>query len=695
MSETNLNKQPVDASPTKISSGVPVVGLGASAGGLEALKEFFAAMPADSGMGFVVVQHLEPTHESRMAEILAKCTAMKVVQAADGMTVEPNSAYTNPPGRSLCIQQGRLVLGTPIKGAHVETAIDTFLNSLAEDQGCRAICIIFSGSSGLDGPRGVRAVRGAGGMCMAQEPASSQFPAMPQAAIDTGLVDYVLPPGQMPAALMEFAKHPQVLAADREEPPSEAVFTDMEDILKLLRTRTSNDYSHYKRTTVLRRIQRRMGLRQIVDMKAYLKLLHTDSVELSQLGKDMLIGVSSFFRDAEAFETLRADVIVPLVEAKMDDTPIRAWVAGCATGEEAYTIAILLLEARAAADKAFPVQVFATDIDERALDTARAGSYPMDIATDVSADRLERFFTKQDQTYRVDKHLREAVIFSRHNLLADPPFSKLDLVSCRNVLIYIEPAAQKKVLSVFSFALNVRGCLLLGKSEGVTGMDELFEPVSKANRIYRLTRSNRRAAGELPMYSGGTQVAATERPRPRADAADLRQANLEAILRHFDASVVLIDPQGNILHFHGQTEKYLGHPKGSATLNILDMTGGTLSARLRQAIEKALRQDEPVLLAQVPLTQERTPQANLTVMRVGDRIGGGRLLAVLFEDASPPLPSSSSLSVAPEDEPLVAQMEAEVKTLRIELRANAEGYEAANEELKAASEEVMSMNEEL
>ena len=347
----------------------------------------------------------------------------------------------------------------------------------------------------------------------------------------------------------------------------------------------------------------------------------------------MLIGVSSFFRDADAFEDLRVTAIEPLVKALQDDTPLRAWVPGCATGEEAYSVAMLLLEARSAAGKSCPVQVFATDVDEKALETARAGAYPLGIADDVPPHLLEAYFVRQVQTYQVEKHLREAVVFSRHNLLTDPPFSKLDLISCRNVLIYIESPAQKKVLSVFSFALNVGGYLLLGKSEGVAGMEDLFEPVSKKDRLYRLTRSNRRAAGEFPLYAAGRFASKADRDQAVCNASVLQQANLEGILRHFDASVVLVDPEGKILYFSGRTEKYLGHPKGPASLNILDMTGGTLSAKLRRAMEQVLQQEEPIDLTQVPLPREGSPLANLTVMRVADRAGGGRLLAVIFEDA--------------------------------------------------------------
>ena len=671
----------------------PVVGIGASAGGIEALRGFFEAMPADSGMAFVVIQHLDPQHDSRMAEILSKYTPMKVVEAADGMATEPNMVFTNPPGRVLSICGGRLVLAKPDERRHVEAAIDQFLISLADDQGERAVGIILSGSSAVDGPRGVRAVRGAGGMCMAQDPQTAEFPSMPQGAIDTDLVDHVVPVGQMPRVLLAYVQHIQNGATGGDEPEAGPASDDLESILQLLRTRAKSDYRYYKKATIHRRIQRRMGLRQVASIADYLKVLQQDPAELTHLSKDMLIGVSSFFRDPEAFEALRSEVIVPLVAAKNSDSPVRAWVAGCATGEEAYSVAMLLLEAAAAAGKGSPVQVFASDVDMQALDVARAGVYCEGIADEVRPDRLERFFTKQGQTWQVNKHLRETVIFSRQNLLTDPPFSKLDLVSCRNVLIYLEPAAQKKILSMFSFALNTGGGLLLGKSEGVAGMEDLFQPVSRPQRIYRLMQANRRAAPGLPLQIGGASVPSGERIQPAP--ASLALANLEAILLHLDASLVLVDAKGHIRYFHGPMEKYLGLPKGVASLNILDMTAGTLSAKLRRAIEQALQQEKPVVLSGVPLPREGAPLANLKVMALPGQAEGGKLLAIIFEDAQPPGPSAPAAPAPSEGESLVRQQEAEIKALRVELRARAEDSDAANEELKAGNEEVMSMNEEL
>jgi len=707
------------------STPVLVVGIGASAGGIEALKELFTAMPSDNGMAFVVIQHLEPTHESRMADILGKCTSMNVVQAEDGMPVRANRVYANPPGKYLSVDAGRLVLSEQSERDRIRMPIDFFLTSLAEDQHERAVGIILSGSSGSDGTRGVRVVREAGGLCMAQDPETAQFPAMPQSAIDTGLVDHVLPVAQMPAALTSYARHASHQVMGPAGTAAETTSDDLESILRLLHVRTNSDYRHYKKTTIARRIQRRMGIKQVGGMADYLKLLEEDQGELAQLSSDMLISVSSFFRDPKAFEELREKAVVPLVASRDPDSPLRAWVPGCATGEEAYSVAMLLLEGVASTGTARPVQVFASDVDDHALEVGRAGVYAESIAEAISADRLERFFAKQGQKYRVTKQLREVVVFSRQDLITDPPFSKLDLISCRNVLIYIEPAVQKRILSLFSFALTPGGYLFLGKSEGIAEMEDLFEPVSKRRRIYRSIQSNRQAVAAFPLHTGGRPVGVSERrPAPPPAAGALVAANQEVLLRHFKASTVLVNPQGQILHFYGETERYLGHPKGLASLNVLDMTTGTLSVKLRRAMEKALQHDEAVTIPRVPNPRAGRPAANLTVMRVASALEADKLLAIIFEDAPESHPPDSTPPGAAADEPLVAQLEQEVKTLRNELRTDAEEFDTATEELKAANidrlqvseppkrngtseapakecpqchalEEVMSMNEEL
>jgi two-component system, chemotaxis family, CheB/CheR fusion protein len=672
-----------------------VVGIGASAGGLDALKDFFKAMPPDSGTALVVVQHLEPAHESRMADILSKYTTMSVAQAEDGMPVRPNCVYTIPASKYLSIRAGRLRLTEPLERHGMRMAIDFFLRSLAEDQQAKAICVILSGS-GSDGTHGLRAVRSAGGMCMAQEPTTAQFGIMPQNAIDTGLVDYILPADRMPEALVAYVRHPRSGAADSQDTGEAGLSDEVESVLQLLRSRTDSDYRCYKKGTVVRRIERRMGLKQVAGMEDYLKLLGKDPQELAQLAKDMLIGVSSFFRDGEAFEELRKLAIIPLVAGKSPDGPLRVWVPGCATGEEAYSVAALLLEALAAAGKANAIQVFASDVDDAALETARAGIYGDSIAADVRPERLERFFLRKNDRYQVGKRLRDTVVFTRQNLIADPPFSKMDLITCRNVLIYFQPEAQRKIISLFSFALNVGGYLFLGKSEVITDPRELFETVSKPRRIYRLARPNRHAA-DLPVFSGAGRavgVVAGRAPAPPS-AAQLALFNQQMLLEHFGAAIVLVEPKGRALHFYGQTEKYLGHPKGLASLNVLDMATGSLGTKLRRAMAQAVQAGVPVTIQQTPLARKGSRLVNVTVAPVPDRTGDGTILAVILEDAPLAAAPRHAARKVLEDESAVSQLEADNRALRTELEAANQEHESASEELKAANEEVMSTNEEL
>ena len=686
--------------PPGSAAPVAVVGIGASAGGLEALKEFFQAMPANSGMAFVVVQHLEPDHHSQMADILAKHTPLRVREAEDGQKVDANCVYTIPASKYLSIQGGRLHLTEPAEQHGRRMPIDFFFRSLAEDQQARAVCIVLSGSSGSDGSQGLRAVRGGGGMCMVQDPRTAQFGVMPQSAIDTGLADHVLPAGEMPAALLAYVRHHYIAPDNTAEEDSAGGGDTLSAILNLLRSRTNSDFRRYKKGTVLRRIQRRMGLRECADLANYLELIRKEPAELVQLGKDMLIGVSSFFRDGEAFSELATLAIGPLIAGKSPDSPLRVWVAGCATGEEAYSIAMLLLEGLAAAGKHNPVQVFASDVDEDGLSSARVGRYPETIAADVSADRLAKFFIRREGHYQVGKQLREAVVFARQNLISDPPFSRMDLVACRNVLIYLEPEAQRKVLSIFSFSLNVGGFLFLGKSEAIGERTDLFETVSKGKRIYRLAHANRRAA-DLPVFAGTPQFAGPvkERGESPPTAAELADLNQRVLLGHFDAAVVLVDARGRIVHFFGQTEKYFTHPAGQASLNVLDMTAGSLAAKLRTAISRVVTSGEPVTLSQTPLSRTAGAKfANVTVLPAPGRARADKLVAIILEEARAPVAPSAGPAKAVgavEDESVVAQFETEVKALRGELDASNEEHESTNEELKAANEEMMSMNEEL
>ena len=469
----------------------PIVGLGASAGGLEALEEFFKHTPPDNGMAFVVVTHQHPGHTSLLPELLRKCAAMTVTEAGDNLRVKPNCIYVARPEGYLGMLNGKLQLmdakeSDAKESSAVRLPIDYFFRSLAEDQRERAVGVILSGTAS-DGTLGVKAIKGAGGMTMAQEPESAKYPGMPRSAIATGLVDYVLPAVQLPQRLMVYIKGPY-LVPPRVDPVVEAILPDaMLKIILLLRNRTGHDFSSYKPTTIRRRIERRMNLHQVRGPQQYLGVLQENPHELDLLFKELLIGVTSFFRDPDVFKTLGRSALKELLEARPDNALVRVWVPGCATGEEAYSLAILLRESAERLKKHFTFQIFGTDLDSQAVDAARTGIYPDGIAVDVSHERLARFFIKEDGHYRLKKEIREQVVFAPQNVCKDPPFTKLDLLSCRNVLIYLNAALQRRLLSVFHYALKPDGLLFLGPSEGIGEMRDSFAVVDKKAKIFRRT----------------------------------------------------------------------------------------------------------------------------------------------------------------------------------------------------------------
>jgi two-component system CheB/CheR fusion protein len=677
-------------------SSFPIVGIGASAGGLEALKEFFTAMPADNGMAFVVIQHLDPSHVSHMSELLAKFTDMRVVQAEDQMALDANSVYTIPPNKFLGLAEGRLHLTEPVRRDGMRMPINFFFRSLAEDHRERAICVLLSGS-GSDGTLGVREIRGAGGMIMAQDPETAQFDSMSRSAIATGLVDYVLPVADMPAALIKYVQQSYVKVADKAE--SEERTNGLNAIVSLLAEKAQSDFHPYKKTTLLRRIERRMGLNQIDSVSDYLALLRQDPDEVARLARDMLISVSSFFRDAEAFVELREKVIAPLIAEKNNNNPVRAWVAGCATGEEPYSIAMLLLEELGAARKNCSIQVFASDIDPEAVRFAREGLYPESIAADVSEERLKCFFAKTDNSYQVIKQLREAVIFSVQNLITEPPFSRLDLVSCRNVLIYLEPEIQRRIITLFSFALRPGGYLFLGKSDGIAGQHELFAAHSPQWRIYRSQGRPERAVENFLLWPEKKAAPGSALVEKSHSPLNLTDLNLQVLAKHFDAAIVLTDARGNILYFCGPTRKFLDHPTGQANLNLLNMIETEYSARLRLMLRSVGQENQPATLERVPFRGEDSASlAKVTIMPAPARKSSERLFAVVFEEvrgSQGTSPSPVSTEAGLKDDSLVAQLEAELKALKDEFRGSIDEYERSAEELNAANEEVMSINEEL
>lgn len=657
------------------------------------MKEFFTAMPADSGLGFVVVQHLDPDHMSYMASLLAKCTDMTVVQAEDRSPIRRNCVYTIPPNKFLFVKDGMLHLTEPVKRDGIRMPIDFFFRSLAQDQHEKAVAMLFSGS-GSDGTLGIREIRGASGIVMVQDPKTAQFGNMIESAIATGMVDCVLPVGEIPDALLQYVRQSPVEPTDAD---SEGGRDHLGSIIYLLGSQTKNDFRFYKNSTLQRRVARRMGLHRIGNFSEYYRFLLQDPDELASLSKDMLISVTSFFRDPEAFAELANKVIKPLVQEGNSDRALRVWVTGCATGEEAYSIAMLLMEESARSRKRSPIQVFASDIDHDALKCAREGIYPESISADVSEERLARFFTKKDHVYQINKEIREVMTFAAHNVIMDPPFMKLDLISCRNLLIYIEPGMQKKILSLFGFALKPDGYLFLGKSETVVEQSDSFEPVSRSFRIFRRKPSAAVEVANFPTRSGApAALPSRQERRPSVKLSDLNQ---QVLLKHFNASIVLIDENGNILHFYGESHKYLKHPFGDASLNLFEMTDDRHSLKVRLAAQKAARENHAAKLGALDFSRDDSNYfADVTITPVVEPKSGNRLLAVIFEDAPAPVKDApigvEETEIGRRDD-LTERLEAEIARLRDELQTTIDDFQTTHEELTTANEEVLAINEEL
>ena len=679
------------------SGTVQVVGIGASAGGLDAFRRFFNAMPADSGLAFVLIQHLHPEHESHVAQLVSKSTSMRVREAEDKVAVEPKCVYVIPPNRSLSIKGGRLHLSLPAQKRGMRTPIDHFLTSLADALGEKAVCLILS-SSGTDGILGVRAIKAAGGMCMVQDPATAEYGDLPRSAITTGLVDYVLPVEKMPQTLLNYLSHSYMQGY-----PARATKTDPEPVLAkiqdLLRSRTTHDFRFFKRGTLLRRIERRMGLNQVQRIGDYVALLRKKPAEVTQLAKDLMIGVTQFFRDSEAFDELKMRIIPSLVRHRQGDQPIRVWVPGCATGEEAYSLIIILLEELALSGRTNKVQVFATDIDEDALQFARISHYPESIAADVSPQRLKRFFTPTEHGFMVHKTLRECVVFASQNLITAPPFSKIDIISCRNLAIYLEPVIQRRLVELFHFSLNPGGCLFLGSSEGIANREDLFRPVSKKWRIYRRMGGGRRELGAFPILSpdriSPPAIEATLRQGPAVNLSDLNQ---RLMTDHLSAASVLVDRKGRILFLAGRTDLYLELPHGEPSLELHAVAREGLRARLRAAVQAAFRDEKKVVLEResVRLDGDYVP-VRVTITPVKSPPAAEGYLHIIFENVPDAvLPAGPPASGADEEKDgALRHLENELKSTRDDLQNTIEELETSNEELKVANEEALSSNEEL
>jgi two-component system CheB/CheR fusion protein len=676
---------------------IEVVGIGASAGGIEALGQLFDAMPPDSGCAFVVVLHLDPKHESEMAHVLSARTAMTVVQIEDGMPIAANRVYVIAPDTDVKVSDGTLHVSKPTEPRGHRHPVDVLFRSLAIDQRERAIAVVLSGT-GSNGTNGLKEVRLAGGMSIAQLPETAKFDGMPRSAISAGLADHVLAPEDMPEIILAYARHSYVSApaAMVEDTPGQA---NLDQVVKILRLRGGHDFRSYKHNTLGRRIHRRLGLRNIATLSEYLDELRTSPEEIRILTGDLMISVTDFFRDAEAWKALAELVIAPLVAERETGASVRVWVPACATGEEAYSVAMLVTELAEAAGKRFDLKVFATDAQEANLSKAREGIYPQAALEDFPASRLRRFFEMLEGSWQVSKSLRDMIVFAPQNLLQDPPFSQLDVISCRNFLIYLEAEAQQRIIALFHFALRQDGHLSLGNAETIGRHEDLFKTVSKKWRIYRRSGPTRHDLINFPRSRGAaearTRAILSSSPEPGAPMAELARS---ALIDRYAPASVLIDRKDRVLYFHGATKDYLEQPTGEPTRDVLAMARDGLAFKLRAAIRQASKDNKDVIVEARTRHSAKNQFVTITVTPLAASSEGTGLLLVSFAAAAAAATSPAKAGERDGTEDVSAGervLQDELVTVRGELLAAVEHLETSNEELKASNEEAVSMNEEL
>ena len=691
------------ARPAAAIPGVSaVVGVGASAGGLEALEELFRNMPSATGMAFIVVTHLHPEHRSLLPELLSRITDLPVVAAETGLEVKADHIYVGPPGGQLSIEGGRLLRLERDPDHAPRMPINYFLRSLAQDLCERAVCIILSGT-GSDGTLGLQEIKAQAGMVMAEEPQSAKYAGMPSSAIATGLVDFVMPPAAMPEQLVHYARAPYLSAAlANEEAPADGSGA-LQEIFGVLRGHTGHDFSAYKNNTIHRRIARRMNVHQIQSHTQYVHYLQENPDEIDTLFRELLINVTNFFRDPEAWEVL-AQSIEALVRSRPVGSSLRVWVPGCSSGEEVFSIAILLHECIQVSERQMDIQVFGTDLDARAVDRARAGLYPEGMADDLTPERLKRYFTREKGGYRIRKDIREITVFAVQNVIKDPPFTQMDLISCRNLLIYLNAKIQKKLLPIFHYALKPQGLLFLGSSETIGTFSDLFEPLDKRWKLFRRKQgvTGRQALPDFPL-----QLAVNgTRPSPRAVAKQAAkgvsvQRRIErALLGRFVPASVIANERGDIVYVHGRTGAYLEPSEGQPRNNILEMAREGLQIELAEALRQAFAENTEVVRNSVRVNSNgASTYVDLGVVKLDQPEDMRDLLLVSFSP-TPSRPAdadtvASAQRPGAEDGERLGQMERALKFMRETHQATLEELETANEELESTNEELQSTNEEL
>lgn len=682
------------------------VSIGASAGGLEAIESFFKNMSYDSGMAFVVIQHLSPDYKSLMVELLSKHTQMKVCRAEDNMLVEANIVYLIPPKKNMTIFHGRLMLSDQDVIRGINLPIDIFMKSLAEDQGEKSIGIILSGT-GSDGMRGIRLIKEHGGMVMVQSEESAKFDGMPKSAISTGMPDFILTPEEMPEKLLAFIKYPNI--TKKEDIDTDE---DLTRIFALLRDKNGVDFTYYKPSTVLRRIERRMTVNQFLSIKDYAAYMMRNQREVSTLFKELLIGVTNFFRDKDAFDILNTVAITKVLKDKEidGDDEIRAWVAGCSTGEEAYSMAISFLENMEKLGIKKRLKIFATDVDADAIVYAGNGTYPESVVADIPANILAKYFTKKDNTYIINRTVRELVVFAQQNIIKDPPFTKMDMISCRNLLIYLQPVLQRKVLEMFSFALNHGGFLFLGSSETIGDLSDCFEMVSPKWKMFvaknrRKTISSEREGlmiGSSPVRLSSVRLDAAAYPSKFYENEKMYERLLDVIADDYVQMIIVVNEQLELIHSVGKTESFLKFPPGRMTSDITKLIPKDLAIPLATGLQKCLKSREEVRYSNININLNgENEQFRMRIRLLPMKKGKEPLISIFLEKASRAEAQESSSTnivsydVGKEAESRIADLEFDLQMTKESLQATIEELETSNEELQATNEELLASNEEL
>jgi two-component system, chemotaxis family, CheB/CheR fusion protein len=685
--------------PGRDRAAFHIVGMGGSAGGLEAFEQFFSHMSPDAGLAFILVPHLEPTHKGMMPELLGRHTRMKVVEVEDGMEVQSNCVYVIPPNADLAILHGKLHVLEPAAPRGLRMPIDFFLRQLAADQKEKAIGIILSGM-GSDGTLGLKAIKEHLGMAMVQDPISAKYDGMPRSAINTGLVDFIAPAEDLPSKLIRYVNHTPCPPEDRDLPEEESS-SALQKVFVLLRARTGNDFSCYKVNTINRRIERRMSVHQFDSLPRYIRFLRENPQEIDLLYKELLIGVTSFFRDPGVFDFLTEKAIPRLLQDRPTDCPVRVWNPGCSTGEESYTLIMVLKEClgRLGLRRNPAIQAFGTDIDNDAIEKARQGTFSASIASDLSSERLTRYFVREGEDYRIKKEVRDLIVFAVQNILVDPPFTKLDIVCCRNFLIYVNAETQKKLLALMHYALNPGGLLILGTAESIGGLGHLFSPLDQKWKVFQRLESHERSLLEMPANL-------LRRERPAAPAAEkAREPNMDIfyatqrqLLDLYGPPSVVVTVEGDIIYINGQTGKYLEPSSGKADLNVFAMAREGLREELGVAIHKAVKQKTAVTLNGVKVKSNGGwATINLTVRPLGDPAELRGTFLVVFEEVAA---GKSSVAAIGKSKPSgrgakESEVEKELLRTRERLQTTIEEMQATQEELRSANEELQSNNEEL